>query len=90
MAKQQSFQIKMNNGSTQEVNGLIVNNRWGIDKRLSSFYLTHIPTGALVTNANTQKTLKELINRDDMIEEDDVKKIAKAVGDFWNERGWRG
>ena len=56
----------------------------------SCFYLTHIPTGALVTNANTQKTLKELVNRPDMVEEDDPKKIVKAVGDFWNERWWQG
>lgn len=92
MAKQQEFQIKMNDGTTQTVKGLVINDRWGIDKReeLSSFFLTHIPTGMLITNANTQKALKELVNRSDMIEEDDPIKISKAVASFWDERGWRG
>lgn len=107
MAKSQEYTIKMKDGTEKKVSGLVINNRWGIDKRqyevvktnkngesrttLSScFYLTHIPTGILVTNANTQKALKELVNRPDMIEEDDPKKIAKAVGDFWNERWWQG
>ena len=106
MAKAQSFNIKMRDGKTESVEGLIVNNRWGIDKRTtetkrqtkdgekvslsSSFFLTHIPTGVLITNANTQKALRELVNRPDMIEEDDLKNIAVAVGKFWNERGWQG
>lgn len=97
----------MKDGTSKSVTGLVINNRWGIDKRqyeavktnkngelkttLSScFYLTHVPTGILVTNANTQKTLKELVNRPDMIEEDDPKKILEATVDFWNERWWQG
>ena len=107
MTKSQEFTINMKDGTKKTVTGLVINNRWGIDKRqyetvktnkngetrtsLSScFYLTHVPTGVLVTNANTQKALKELVNRPDMIEEDDLKKIAKAVGDFWNSNGWKG
>lgn len=106
MAKNQEYKIKMKDGTYKLVTGLVVNNRWGIDKRQqevkrqtkdgekvslsSSFFLTHIPTGVLVTNANTQRALKELVNREDMIEEDDPGKIAKAVGAFWNERGWIG
>ena len=107
MAKNQEFTINMKDGTKKTVTGLVINNRWGIDKRqyevvktnkngesktaLSSFFcLTHLPTGILVTNANTQKALKELVNRPDMIEEDDPKKIAKATTDFWNERWWNG
>ena len=107
MAKNQEFTINMKDGTKKTVTGLVINNRWGIDKRqyevvktnkngetrttLSSmFCLTHLPTGILVTNANTQKALKELVNRPDMIEEDDPKKIAKATTDFWNERWWNG
>lgn len=107
MAKSQEYTISMKDGTKKTVTGLIVNGRWGIDKRqyevvktnkkgesktaLSSmFCLTHIPTGTLVTNANTQKALKELINRPDMIEEDDLKKIYEATVDFWNERWWQG
>ena len=82
----------MKDGTSKSVKGMVINNRWGIDKReeLSSFFLTHTPTGMLVTNARTQKALRELVNRPDMIEEDDPKKIAIAVGKFWNERGWQG
>lgn len=107
MAKNQDFTINMKNGTKKTVTGLVINNRWGIDKRqyevvkinkngekkttLSScFYLTHIPTGILVTNANTQKALKELVNRPDMIEEDDLENIMMATVDFWNERWWQG
>ena len=107
MAKQVSYKIKMKDGEEKEVTGIVINERWGIDKRqyettrtnkngeskttLSScFYLTHIPTGILVTNANTQKALKELVNRPDMIEEDDLEKILYATVDFWNERWWQG
>lgn len=107
MAKNQEFVINMKDGTKKTVTGLVINNRWGIDKRQyevvktnkngetrttssSCFYLTHIPTGILVTNANTQKALKELVNRTDMIEEDAPKKIAKAVGDFWNSKEWKG
>lgn len=107
MAKNQEFTINMKDGTKKTVTGLVINNRWGIDKRqyevvkinkngekrttLSScFYLTHIPTGILVTNANTQKVLKELVNRPDMIEEDDLENIMMATVDFWNERWWQG
>ena len=107
MAKNQEFTINMKDGTKKTVTGLVINNRWGIDKRqyevvkinkngekrttLSScFYLTHIPTGILVTNANTQKALKELVNRPDMIEEDDLENIMMATVDFWNERWWQG
>ena len=107
MAKSQEYTIKMKDGTEKKVSGLVINNRWGIDKRqyevvrinkngekkttLSScFYLTHIPTGILVTNGNTQKVLKELVNRPDMIEEDDLENIMMATVDFWNERWWQG
>lgn len=91
MAKTSTFKIKMKDGSEQEVSGLVIDGRWGIDKREDKFfYLTHVPSGALVTNARTQKALKELVSRPDMVDEEDAGKIAKAVGRFWNERWWQG
>jgi len=106
MAKTEDYRIKMKNGTEQTVTGIVINKRWGIDKRAQevvrqtkdgekvslsySFCLTHIPSGILVTSANTQKALKELINREDMIDEDDFHKMAVAVGKFWNQRGWQG
>ena len=106
MPRKVEFQINMADGTKKTVLGIVVNNRWGIDKRevetvkhtkdgdkvtLSHFFvLTYIPNGALVTSANTQKALMELVNREDMIEQDDIAKIANAVSEFWNERGWKG
>lgn len=106
MAKTIKYQIDMKDGTKKEVEGIVINNKWGIDKRAQevvrqtkdgekvslsySFCLTHIPSGILVTSANTQKALKELVNREDMIDEDDFHKMAVAVGKFWNERGWVG
>lgn len=91
MAKTSNFKIKMKDGTEQEVSGLVIDGMWGIDKRDDKFfYLTHVPTGALVTNARTQKALKELVSRPDMVDETDISKIAKAVGDFWNSREWKG
>ena len=33
MAKSQDFTIKMKDGTTKTVSGIVFNNRWGIDKR---------------------------------------------------------
>lgn len=91
MAKSLSFNISMKNGTKVEVKGLVIDGKWGIDKREDKFfYLTHIPTGALITNAKTQKALKELVSRPDMVDEDDPMKIYKAVCNFWNSRRWQG
>ena len=106
MPKKVEYEIAMADGGKRKVMGIIINDRWGIDKRetetvrhtkdgdkvsLSHFFvLTYIPNGVLVTSANTQKALMELVNREDMIEQDDIAKIANAVSEFWNERGWKG
>lgn len=106
MAKTEEYKIKMKDGTEQKVTGIVINKRWGIDKRQqevkketrdgekvtlsSSYCITHIPTGILVTSANTQRALKELANREDMWDEDDFHKMAVAVGKFWNEKGWQG
>lgn len=106
MAKTEEYKIKMKDGTEQTVTGIVINKRWGIDKRQqevkkstrdgekvtlsSSYCLTHIPTGILVTTANTQRALKELVNREDMWEEDDLHKMLEVVVEFWNSKGWQG
>lgn len=107
MAKTQKYQISMKDGGREEVEGVVINERWGIDKRTtevtrmmksgeektslsSCFYLTHIPSGILVTNANTQKALKELVERLDSVNDEDYRAMLDVTGDFWNERGWKG
>lgn len=106
MPKTSKFRIQMKDGSWEEREGQIFGERWAIDKRqeekvrktkdgekvsLSSYFaLTYLPTGILVATANTQKTLKELMNREDVIAEDDMLKLLYAVVDFWNKRGWKG
>ena len=107
MAKNMDYTIQMLDGTTRQVTGLVINRRWGIDKRTtttimtnkdgeertlssSDFYLSYLPTGMLITSGRTQRVLKELVNRPDMIDEDDPFRIAEAVIDFWNKRGWKG
>lgn len=80
----------MKDGTKQTVSGVQIGTLWGIDKREPSYFvLTHLPTGAFVTSSRTQKALKELCNKPEMIDATDVKDIAKAVVNFWNERGWK-
>ena len=107
MPKKERYNIKMRNGEAHSVEGIIVNNIYGIDKRItttvkknkdnservlssSRYYLTHIPSGVLISGARTQKALKELANRQNMIDQHDFKVMGKEVGDFWNSRGWQG
>lgn len=68
-----------------------VTNKNGEVRTLSSqdFYMTHIPTGVLVTNASTQKALKELANQPEMINPKGFQEIINCVYKFWDARGWK-
>lgn len=104
--KTTTYKIRMRDDSEQEVQGIVVNGVWGIDKRTttkttytangeekksnsSDFFLTHIPTGTLVTNARTRKALMEIANLEDLMDEEDLGAIAKAVVKYWNAKGWK-
>lgn len=104
--KQATFNIKMRTGESRQVTGYIVNDIYGIDKRItqkttyneqgeekvsqsSDFFLTHIPTGVLITNARTRKALMELVNRPDMVDQNDMHQMALAVAGYWNQREWK-
>ena len=113
MAKKQKYKIKMQDGTFQEVEGEVVNNIWGIDKRTvvtgeqtlkdgttrtlssTSYMVTHIPTGAFLPTGSfrTIKAAKLLLNEPeffiDELDSDAVMEMAKALGRFWNERGWK-
>lgn len=113
MAKKQKYKIKMDDGTEQEVEGEIVNNVWGIDKRTlvtgeqvmkdgtkrtlssTSYVITHIPTGSMLPTCSfrTLKSAKLLLSEPEFfindVTDDDVKKMADAIGRFWNARGWK-
>lgn len=85
----------MRDGTERTVKGTIVNDIYGIDKRIykgtsTAFFLTHIPSGVLITNADKKKSLMEIANLPEMIDQTDPAKIAKAVGKYWNDRWWKG
>lgn len=96
MAKKQKYQIRMRDGTIQTVEGTVVGN-WGVDKRTVmmdgkptlSYFLTHIPSGILITNAKTQKKLLELANQPDLVNEEDPFQMAKAVTKFFDNVGWK-
>lgn len=87
--KTATFNIAMKNGTKEVREGYIVNGIYGIDKRDGGFYLTHLPTGVLVTNSRTRKALMELANRSDMTDQNDFTVMANAVKDFWDRRWWK-
>lgn len=91
--KKTRYKIKMRDGSDQEIEGEVVNGVWGIDKRTigkgSGYYLTHVPTGTLITNSRTKRSLMEIANLEDLMDEDDMTKVGRAVIAFWDERGWK-
>lgn len=105
--KTKTFKIKKKDGTTEVVEGIIVNDIWGIDKRTtenvtytskgekrsnksSDYYLTHIPSGMLVTVASTRKTLMEIANLEALMDENDPYAIWNAVLKYWDKRGWKG
>lgn len=50
MPKKQIYNIKMNDGTTKQVEGEVVNGVWGIDKRV-------IPYGKMTNKEGVEKTL---------------------------------
>lgn len=55
----------------------------------TTYVLTHIPTGALITSADKANSLKLLCTEPEFFEEFDPWKILKAVGRFWNKYDWK-
>ena len=57
--------------------------------RTTTYVLTHIPTGMLITSADKVNSLKLLCAEPEFFEEFDKVAIIKAVGRFWNKHGWQ-
>lgn len=53
------------------------------------YYLTHIPSGMLVTNSKKKRTLMEIANLSSLMDENDPRKILTAVMRFWDDRWWK-
>lgn len=104
--KTMTYKINMRDGSVREVTGSVVNDIWGIDKRVTEkvtrtgngeervsktqdYFLTHIPTGMLVTNAKKKRTLMEIANLEALMDENDPLKIIAVVMKFWDDRWWK-
>lgn len=92
--KKIKYKIKMDNGMDTEVEGMVFNEVWGIDKRENGYYvLTYIPNGCLVHSARTQKFLKMLVQEPEFFDFDGTPagaaKLAAAIGRYRNEHGWK-
>lgn len=69
----------------------------GTVKALSStsYIVTHLPTGAFLPTASfrTIKAAKLLLSRPeffiDELNEENAMEMARAIAEFWNERGWK-
>lgn len=103
--KTTSYKIKMKDGTEREVTGVVIGdygidkrmsqkvtyNAQGEEKvsQSSDYFLTHIPTGMLLTSARTRKALLEIANRSNMIDQTDFTTMLKEIVDYWNSRGWK-
>lgn len=92
--KKATYKIQMRDGSEQVIEGDVVNEIYGIDKRKVgdfpiSYYMTHIPSGVLVTNARTKKALMEIANLPQMIDQTNHDKMRETVARYWNKKGWK-
>lgn len=57
--------------------------------KTTTYVLTHIPTGVLITSADRVNSLKLLCMEPEFFEEFDPAKMIKAVGRFWNKYDWQ-
>lgn len=92
--KKIKYKINMKNGEPQEVEGYVVNEVWGIDKRANNYYvLTYIPNGCLVDSARTIKFLKMLVQEPEFFDFDGTPKtcdkLVTAISRYRNEHGWK-
>ena len=55
----------------------------------TTFILTHIPTGRLVTSSDKANSLKLICMEPEFYEEFDPQKLVKAVARFWNRHDWK-
>ena len=92
--KKIKYKIRMDDGTQKEVEGAVFNEVWGIDKRENGYYvLTYIPNGCRVESARTQKFLKMMVQEPEFFDFDGTPnmaaKLAKAIGRYRNEHGWK-
>lgn len=55
----------------------------------TTYVLTHVPTGVLVTSSDKVNSLKLLCTEPEFFEEFDPALILKAVYRFWNKHDWK-
>lgn len=70
--------------------GVIYNKR-GESKEVKSttYCLTYVPTGMLITSSDKVNTLKLLCAEPEFFDDFDMANIIKAVGRFWNRHNWQ-
>lgn len=68
-----------------------VYNKKGEAKKVetTTYVLTHVPTGAIVTSSDKVNSLKLLCSEPEFFEEFDPVAILKTVYRFWNKHDWK-
>lgn len=69
----------------------VIYNKKGEAKKVetTTYVLTHVPTGALVTSSDKVNSLKLLCSEPEFFEPFDPAIILKAVMRFWNKYDWK-
>lgn len=87
--------VNMKDGLKMEVEGAIMTDQWGIDKRENGQYvLTHLPSGKLVWSSKKQTFLKLLIQEPEFVRPindmdiEHLKSLATAICRFSTTNGW--
>jgi hypothetical protein len=83
------FPHKMKDGSIKYVDGKALNQAWHYHKQDGKYWLTHTPSGKLMTNAKTLKALKELLQEPEFFSSQiTIMGLWEALHRFGNRKFW--
>lgn len=84
------FKLRMKDGSVEEVEGTKLNDNFHYHKSENLYWLTHTPSGRLVTSAKKVKSLRELINEPEFFDDNlTVTAMHKAYVRWANRNMWK-
>lgn len=83
------FKLKMKDGSVKEVEGTKLTDQFHYHKDEGLYWLTHTPSGMLVTSAKRVKSLKELINEPEFFDDLTVKSMFEAYKRWTQRNQWK-
>ena len=83
------FKLKMKDGTVREVEGTKLNDRFHYHKAENTYWLTHTPSGQLVTSAKKVKLLRELVNEPEFFDDQlTISRLYEAYCRWGNRHFW--